>query len=422
MRFANGFQLADGYKVSTQMLALSATIGAILSGAPVVAAESTGDSAGLEEVVVTANKLNSQKVLDLPISIQAISGDSLQRAGSVAFMDIAGQVPGLSVQDLGPGDKKYVIRGINSTGDSTTGIYYGEAVISGSNGDDGGGFQPDIRLFDLDRIEVLRGPQGTLYGASSMSGTIRFIPKSPDLNSLGGYLTLEGSQTAHASGNYNFNGAINLPIIEGVLALRLVGWKVDDSGYINQVRVGQGVTGLVNVGTATNPNYQSASIPGVGFIKGVNDDNVGGGRVMIRYQPTDNLTIDANYTSQSETSGGSSRYTPAGVAAFNGGPILADAGLRPVQHRCHAKSLERQHQGVWPDGGIQDRHRHGDRHHQSIQSQHRLHFRFDAGSGVLRCSGPCRDSRAAHAQGQLQRSTLCQRSEFPRQFRGGRVS
>ena len=113
-------------------------------------------------------------------------------------MSIAGDVPGLSIQDLGPGDKKYVIRGINSTGDSTTGVYYGEAVISGTNGDDGGGFQPDIRLYDMDRVEVLRGPQGTLYGASSMSGTIRFIPKAPDMNNLGGYLTVEGSETQHA--------------------------------------------------------------------------------------------------------------------------------------------------------------------------------------------------------------------------------
>jgi iron complex outermembrane receptor protein len=326
LRHAIGHQLANKYKVSSCALALFAGYAAFLNGAPSMAADASVDSAALEEVVVTANKLNSQRVLDLPISIQAISGDSLRNAGASAFMDISGQIPGLSVQDLGPGDKKYVIRGINSTGDSTAGIYYGEAVISASNADDGGGFQSDIRLYDLDHVEVLRGPQGTLYGASSMSGTIRFVPKSPDLNTLGGYLTMEGSETSHASGNYNFNGEINLPIIDGVLALRLVGWKIDDSGYINQIRVGEGVTGLENIGTAANPKYQLAPVVGVGFIKGVNDDDVGGGRVMVRYQPTENLTIDANYTAQTETSGGSSRYTPAGVTAFNGGPILPVQG------------------------------------------------------------------------------------------------
>src|SRR6266702_5553619 len=161
------------------------------------AADTAADSAVLEEVTVTANKLNATKVLETPVSIQAISGDALQRSGSSGIMDIAGDIPGLSLQDLGPGDKKYVIRGINSTGASTTGVYYGEAVISGSNADDGGGFESDIRLYDMDRVEVLRGPQGTLYGASSMSGTIRFIPKLPDLNKIEGYATAEASTTSH---------------------------------------------------------------------------------------------------------------------------------------------------------------------------------------------------------------------------------
>jgi outer membrane receptor protein involved in Fe transport len=294
-----------------------ATLAALAAAAVPVAAFAAGDNAagGLEEIVVTANKLNAEKVLDIPVSIQAISGDTLQKEGASGIMSIAGSVPGLSVQDLGPGDKKYVIRGINSTGDSTIGVYYGEAVISGTNGDDGGGFQPDIRLYDLDRIEVLRGPQGTLYGASSMSGTIRFVPKMPDLNTLGGYITLEGSKTAHANGNnYNINGELNLPVIDGQLAVRMVGWKLYDAGYVNQTRVGVGVT-------ANDSNGVPQPVKPLGYVPGVNWDDVGGGRVEVRYQPTENLTLDANVTSQSEHSGGSSRYTPSGVQAFSGGPI-----------------------------------------------------------------------------------------------------
>src|SRR5260370_9213699 len=113
------------------MLAVSAGMTAMLTGARADAAETSSESAPIEEIVVTANKLNAQRVLDVPASIQAISGDWLQRAGSSAFIDIAGQIPGLSVQDLGPGDKKYVIRGINSTGDATAGIYSGQAGVSG---------------------------------------------------------------------------------------------------------------------------------------------------------------------------------------------------------------------------------------------------------------------------------------------------
>jgi iron complex outermembrane recepter protein len=322
-----GRRLTAKLGTASRIFAVSVGIAATL-GAPLAALAQTvtASSGALEEIVVTANKLNAQKVLDIPASIQAISGDTLQSQGASGIMSIAGQIPGLSIQDLGPGDKKYVIRGINSTGDATTGVYYGEAVISGSNADDGGGFESDIRLYDMNRVEVLRGPQGTLYGASSMSGTIRYVPNSPDLNALGGYLTLEGSQTAHASGNYNINGEVNLPVIDGVLAVRLVGWKLYDSGYINQTRVGVGVTGTTNVGTATAPNFQTLPVKAVGFVKGVNDDDVGGGRAIVRFQPNENLNIEANYTAQTETSGGSSRYTPAGVAAFSGGPIPPTQG------------------------------------------------------------------------------------------------
>jgi iron complex outermembrane receptor protein len=299
---------------------LAATFLGSLAGIATAADETpAADSGALEEVTVTANKLNATKVLDTPTSIQAISGDALQSAGVSGIMDVAGEIPGLSVQDLGPGDKKYVIRGINSTGYATTGVYYGEAVISGSNADDGGGFESDIRLYDIDHIEVLRGPQGTLYGASSMSGTIRFVPKLPDLNSFGGYATVEGSDTAHTEhGNYNVNGAVNLPLIDGTLAVRMVGWKEYDAGYVNAVRIGSGVT-------ATPLSLTTGSEPR-GLVDGINDDAVAGGRIMVRYQPFDKLTFDLNYTGQSETSDGSSRYTPAGTTAFNLGPITPVQG------------------------------------------------------------------------------------------------
>ncbi len=271
------------------------------------------DAGGLQEVTVTATKLNSAKVLDIPASMQAISGDQLARQLDSGIMDIAGEIPGLSIQDLGPGDKKYVIRGINSTGDSTVGVYYGEAVITGNNGDDGGGFQPDIRMFDMQYVNVLRGPQGTLYGASSMSGTILYIPKAPDMSQVGGYVNFRDSNTDGGGNNYNANGTLNLPLIDNVLSLRATGWKVYDSGYINQTRVGVGVTGVID--GVTYP------VKALGYVKGVNDDDVGGARAILRYQPLESLVIDGDYTTQTETSNGSSRYTPAGIAAFSGGTI-----------------------------------------------------------------------------------------------------
>jgi iron complex outermembrane recepter protein len=287
-----------------------------LTGRP-AAADSSTDTGALGEVVVTATKLNAADVLTVPASIQAISGSALAQEDASGISSIAGQIPGFSMQDLGPGDKRYVIRGIYSAGDSTVGVYYGEAVITQGNSDDGAGFEPDIRMYDMNRIEVLRGPQGTLYGANSESGTIRYIPNEPELNKTDGTVTAETSETQHASGNYNGHGVLNLPIVNGVLGLRLVAWKEYDSGYINQIRVGTGVTAMSN--GVTMP------VQALGFLKGVNDDNVGGGRAILRYQPSDNLTIDADYTAQTETSDGSSRWTPPGVTAFNGG------GIEPVQ-------------------------------------------------------------------------------------------
>ncbi len=298
---------------ATRTMLLAGAAGAgFMASVPCSAAAAPNDAANsIEEVVVTASKSNATPVLKTPTSIQAISGTTLQDEGDVGFMDVAGDIPGLSVQDLGPGDRKYVVRGISSTGESTTGVYYDEAVISGSNANDGGGFEPDIRMFDLDRIEVLRGPQGTLYGAGSMSGTIRFITNKPDLDNFGGYLTGEISDTSHGSGNFDGNGEINLPIVSGVAALRLVGWGLDDSGYINQIRVGTG---------STNP---------LGLVKGVNNDRVQGGRASLRIQPNANLTIDASYTNQNEQSDGSSRYTPAGITAYQipGTPTIQGCDL-----------------------------------------------------------------------------------------------
>jgi len=271
-------------------LALCATSAhAQVSAPPAPPATST-----VAEVVVTANKRSTQSALSVPDAIQAISGASLTKAGTIGFLDVAVKIPGLQIQDLGPGDRKYVIRGVNSTGDATTGVYYDEAVISGSNANDGGGMEADIRLFDLDHVEVLRGPQGTLYGASSESGTIRYVTKKPNMDSFGGYVSAEGSDTEHGSGNYDINGAVNLPLIPDVLALRVVGWRIDDSGYIDQPRIQ------------------------TGELKGVNDDDVAGGRADLRFKPVNGLTIDAYYTSQTESSNGSPRYTPPGDASFGG--------------------------------------------------------------------------------------------------------
>lgn len=276
---------------------LNSVRGALLAGAAMavpaaVHAAEPQTANGISEVVVTADKRSERAVLDTPGAVQAISGAALQKSGAEAIIDIAPKIAGLQLEDLGPGDKKYIIRGINSTGASTTGVYYDEAVISGANANDGGGRQADVRLFDLDHIEVLRGPQGTLYGASSESGVIRFVTRKPSLSQVGGYIDGEVSDTQGGGLNKDVNGALNLPIIKDVLAVRVVGWSIDDSGFIDQTRVPAGP------------------------LKNVNNDRTDGYRLMLRYAPTDRLNVLVSTTNQITDSNGSSRYTPAGVTSF----------------------------------------------------------------------------------------------------------
>lgn len=284
-------------KSKLSVTACSATFLSILMTQTLLAQDQSGSESNnrleVDTITVTAGKSGAQLLKDVPSSVQALSGDSLERSGVVEFADYAGRVPSLSFQDLGPGDKKYVIRGINSTGAATVGVYYDETIISANNSNDGGGRNADIKLFDLERIEVLKGPQGTLYGASSMSGTIRLITKKPDTSEIGGYVASELSETSQGGTNYNFNGAINLPIVEDVLAMRATGWKVNNSGFIDAPRIPSGP------------------------LKNINNEDTQGGRFSIIYTPNEDFKLLATATNQTVHSDGSSRFTPAGTLSFD---------------------------------------------------------------------------------------------------------
>ncbi|MEX0298090.1 MAG: TonB-dependent receptor, partial [Kordiimonas sp.] len=262
----------------------------------------SADTFELEEILVTATKRGAKSVQDVPIAIQALNGSDLKAAGATEFIDIAGKVPSLQFEDLGPGDKKYIIRGVNSSGASTVGVYYDEGILTASNAEDGGGRNADIRLYDLERVEVLKGPQGTLYGASSMSGTIRFVTNKPKGDLVEGYISGELSHTKKGGANYNVNGMINLPIVENKLAMRTVAWLEDQSGFIDANRIPSGAIEDIN----TNETY--------------------GLRTHLRMWASDALTLTASGTYQKTDSDGSSRYTPAGTMSFGD----ADNGFAPV--------------------------------------------------------------------------------------------
>lgn len=220
-------------------------------------------TASIEEVVVTATKRGGMAIQDVPFAVQSLGGRDLASRAAVDFNDFFRLVPGLAVFDQGPGDKRIILRGVNSVGAGTVGLYLDEVIITGENAQDGGGRQPDIKLFDIDRVEVLKGPQGTTFGSSSMSGTIRYITRKPDSREISGYISADLRQTENASLGWSTEAAINVPIVEGKAAIRVAGTYFSNEGYIdNQV------------------------------IKGADSEETGAVRAILRLTPTEDLTVD----------------------------------------------------------------------------------------------------------------------------------
>lgn len=214
--------------------------------APVEVAEG-GDSAS-EDIVVTALRRDT-RLQDAPLSIVALNGAGLQQAGATQIADYFRQIPNLNLQQGGNGQARISIRGVSSSGDATVGLYYDETPVTGPSGtsQDSGATAADLNLFDVERVEALRGPQGTLYGSSSMAGTLRVIFKKPNLEKIEGAAEAEISQVEGGGFGHFVKGMANLPIATGVVAARVVGYREVRPGYIDNV-----VYDAKNVNRSTN--------------------------------------------------------------------------------------------------------------------------------------------------------------------------
>jgi iron complex outermembrane receptor protein len=241
-------------------------VGAQQAPAPAQASQSQ-----LEQIVVTASRQGEQNIQDIPMAISAIAPQSLEIFGLSGMEDYSRMVPSLNLQQLGPGINKIDIRGITTSGIDYTDVqdrplvtvYLDDTPISLQ------AQNPDLKVFDLERVEVLRGPQGTLYGAGAMSGTIRLITKKPDLNQISASSGVDMSGTSgYGSFNYNIRQMVNVPLIDGILAVRAIVYRGDDSSFIKNI--GQDDNGHRNV---TNQ-----------------------ARLALRYVPNDSLTIDGSIT------------------------------------------------------------------------------------------------------------------------------
>ncbi len=209
---------------------------AMLAGGSMAYAADTAETATLEEVVVTAQK-RSEDLQKVPISLQVLGGDKLEQLQVSGFDDYAKLLPSLSYRSLGPGQTQLFFRGISSS-NGTVPLHAGFLPSSGLYLDDipvttvAGAL--DIHVYDIARIEALAGPQGTLYGASSLSGTLRIITNKPDPSAFSAGYDVKADKWKDGDGGGAFEGYVNIPLSDHA-AIRLVGYYEHDGGYINNV-------------------------------------------------------------------------------------------------------------------------------------------------------------------------------------------
>ncbi|ALJ14592.1 TonB-dependent receptor [Sphingopyxis macrogoltabida] len=262
------------------------------------------------DIIVTAQRYE-QRLQDVPVSITAIGADELASRGAATLGDLQYSVPGLSLYEYGPGKQVAQLRGMaNLQGASTVGIYLDETPLAL----DIQGDSISVRLLDMERVEVLRGPQATLYGEGSMGGTIRYIPAAPKLGQVSGSAEGEYSSTRYGGDGYKGVGVINLPLGEKA-AVRLVGGYERLAGWIDNVTTGD---------------------------KNVNSQDLYTVRGSLLVEPTDRLSLSLmglyQKSDQANQDFGVNRQTIVATPAFNkeryalvqgkfdydlGGPILA---------------------------------------------------------------------------------------------------
>jgi len=206
-----------------------------LSGTAAIA-ETPANPDALQEIVVTAEKREGT-VQNTPMSISAYSGAELLEAGIVDLEQVARQTPGIAFETTGPSRTQFSIRGMSSNGGAapTVGFYLDDTPITPPIDSTQGKNFIDPDLYDLSRVEVLRGPQGTLYGASSMGGTIRLITNQPVLDRVEASAHATTSGTEDGGLNYSFSGLLNVPLINDVLAVRLIATEKHYDGYIDRI-------------------------------------------------------------------------------------------------------------------------------------------------------------------------------------------
>jgi iron complex outermembrane receptor protein len=287
---------AAGYGAATKIgLAVAAALAGAgaWSAAQADAAATTASTAtsGLQEVVVTARK-REENLQDVPVSIDVFSQQDMKNLAINNMDDYMQKVPSISYISTGPGTQLFVMRGVsdgsnpNYANTSSTGFFVDDMSMSSS------GAQPDLHLYDVERIEILNGPQGTTFGAGAMSGAIRYITNKPDLHAFSAGIDFDGGQIQGGQQNWGYQGFLNAPLIDGVLGLRVSAFSDSHGGFINNE-----LTTRTWVNGAVSDNSQWAR-------NDYNRENVEGGRLELKAQLNEGWSALLTYGFQRQSTHG----------------------------------------------------------------------------------------------------------------------
>jgi outer membrane receptor protein involved in Fe transport len=221
------------HKNSPRTLLLAAATVAGVVPINVLAQDADEPGAVIQEIVVTAQK-REQRLQDVPMAVSAVSGAQLEQQGITQFQDLLRNIPGVSASGVEPGQSRYAIRGISTQASSpTVGIYMDDISLVTVTTSFSGAFDP--AFFDFERVEVLKGPQGTLYGGSAMGGAIKYVSRQPVLNETS-FNTAAGIATTRGGDlSYEAEGVVNIPVIDNRVALRAGVLYRKTGGYVDNV-------------------------------------------------------------------------------------------------------------------------------------------------------------------------------------------
>ena len=264
--------------MSSQKVAYAVSVALAGSHAPAILAQER--TADLDAVIVTARK-REETLLDIPQEIQTISQEQLERANLDSIKEFSRFVPSLSYNAVVPGRGTIYFRGVaddssSFIADASAAIYLDEQPLTQS------ALQPEIRLIDIERIEALPGPQGTLYGSSSQAGTLRYITNKPDPAAFTTDVALDAYTVDEGDEGYEVSGVVNIPLGE-TIALRVVGFSARDAGFIDNV-----------LGTSLGGDFDNAEL----VDDDINDVEYMGGRAALRWFPNESWTVDGSVVYQ----------------------------------------------------------------------------------------------------------------------------